>query len=103
MKREQEISIVCQDIFDIVEHTQYEQIYPPERVFNINEPDTITVQRCSSKAIVLRGRKRDGMYTSAERETLITGGNMYLMPDQQAFPGHELKKMRWECPHRYVI
>ncbi|XP_046681625.1 MFS-type transporter clz9-like [Homalodisca vitripennis] len=82
--------------FDILEDVQKNHLYPPHRVFNVDETGLMTVQTKSSKVFALKGRRQVGSLTSAERGVLSTfvvsmsaGGT--FIPPMVIFPRQRMK------------
>jgi hypothetical protein len=61
-------------------------MYPPYRVYNVDETGLLTVQSKSSKVFALKGRRQVGSLTSAEREVLsmfavcMSAGGVFIPP-----------------------
>ncbi|XP_054720511.1 uncharacterized protein LOC129230132 [Uloborus diversus] len=82
--------------FDILEDVQKNHLYPPHRVYNVDETGLMTVQTKSSKVFALKGRRQVGSLTSAERGVLSTfvvsmsaGGT--FIPPMVIFPRQRMK------------
>jgi len=58
--------------YDMLEDVQKTHLYPPHRVFNVDETGLMTVQSKTSKVFALKGRRQVGSLTSAERGVLST-------------------------------
>jgi hypothetical protein len=69
-----------------LEDVQKHHLYPPHRVFNVDETGLLTVQSKSSKVFALKGRRQVGSLTSAERGVLSTfviamsAGGVFIPP-----------------------
>lgn len=82
--------------FDLLEDVQKKHLYPPHRVYNVDETGLMTVQTKSSKVFALKGRRQVGSLTSAERGVLSTfvvcmsaGGT--FIPPMIIFPRQRMK------------
>ncbi|XP_046397042.1 uncharacterized protein LOC124163957 [Ischnura elegans] len=82
--------------FDILEDVQKKHLYPPHRVYNVDETGLMTVRTKSSKVFALKGRRQVGSLTSAERGVLSTfvvcmsaGGT--FIPPMVIFPRQRMK------------
>jgi DDE superfamily endonuclease. len=75
---------------------QKDRVYPPHRVFNVDETGLTTVQSKSSKVFALKGRRQVGSLTTAERGVLSTfvicmsAGGVFV-PLMVIFPRQRMK------------
>lgn len=82
--------------FDILEDVQKNYLYPPHRVYNVDETGLLTVQSKASKIFALKGRRQVGSLSSAERGILSTfvvcmsAGGIYI-PPFVIFPRERMK------------
>lgn len=83
--------------FDILEDVQKSHLYPPHRVYNVDETGLLTVQSKSSKVFAFKGRRQVGSLSSAERGVLSTfvvcmsAGGSYI-PPFVIFPRERMKQ-----------
>lgn len=82
--------------YNILQSVQEKRMFPPHRVFNVDETGLTTVQSKTSKVFALKGRRQVGSMTSAERGVLSTfaicmsaGGN--YVPPLIIFPRTRMK------------
>ncbi|KAI5696380.1 hypothetical protein M8J76_000510 [Diaphorina citri] len=82
--------------FNILTDVQKDRVYPPHRVFNVDETGLTTVQSKSSKVFALKGRRQVGSLTTAERGVLSTfvicmsAGGVFV-PLMVIFPRQRMK------------